>query len=237
VATNFVYQKVIRRLGVGILLAISAACERAPGAGRDPSGLPSQRSSSRPAELPRWPADPNAGVTGSGELTAVPSCGSDLPLIAPGSVGPLRPGQSLEQVAATCPRALALWDWGHEPIPEPMLVVHLGGAIVELTFEDTLASSRVVNVRISHPRARTAEGVGAGSTLGDLVRAYGPARFEEGECVLYATFERAEGLSFQLRLPRPFECTDVTRLAQSQRGVPSEARVQTVVVHGGDRAT
>ena len=97
------------------------------------------------------------------------------------------------------------------------------------------ASSRVVNLRISHPRARTAEGVGPGSTLGDLVRAYGPARFDEAECVLYATFERAEGLSFRLWLPRPFECTDVTRLAESQRGVPSEARVQTVVVHGRDR--
>jgi hypothetical protein len=70
-----------------------------------------------------------------------------------------------------------------------------------------------------------------------LVRAYGPPRFEEAECVLYATFARAEGLSFRLRLPRPFECIDVTRLAESQRGVPSEARVQTVVVYGRERAT
>jgi hypothetical protein len=224
----------MRRLAVGILLGISAACERVPGAGRDASGVPSQRSSSRPAELPRWPP---ARREGSGALSAVPSCGNDLPLIAPGSFGALRPGQSLQQVAATCPRALALWDWGDEASPQPLLVVHLGGAIVELTFEDTLASSRVVNLRISHPGARTAEGVGPGSTLGDLMRAYGPARFAEAECVLYATFERAEGLFFRLRLPRPFECTDVTRLAESQRGVPSEARVQDVVVHGRDQAT
>lgn len=232
-ATNFVYEKVIRRLVVGILLAISAACERAPGAGRDASGGPSQRSSSQPPELPRWPP---ARPEGSGGLAPVPSCGSDLPLIAPGSFGALRPGQSLQQVAATCPRALALWDWGDEAAPLPLLVVQLGGAIVELTFEDTLASSRLVNLRISHPAARTAEGVGTGSTLGDLVRAYGRARFAEAECALYATFERAEGLSFRLRLPSPFECTDVTRLAESQRGVPSEARVETVVVRGRDRA-
>jgi hypothetical protein len=218
----------MRRLVVGILLGISAACDRAPGAGPDASGSPSQRSSSRPAELPRWPDARQR--EGSGALAAVPSCGSDLPLIAPGSFGALRPGQSLQEVAATCPRALALWDWGDEAIPQPLLVVHLGGAIVELTFEDTLASSSVVNLRISHPRARTAEGVGPGSTLGDLVRAYGPARFDEAECVLYATFGRAEGLSFWLWLPRPFECTDVTRLAESQRGVPSDARVQAVVV-------
>jgi hypothetical protein len=235
VATNFLYEKVIRRLVVGILLAISAACERAPGAGRDASGVPSQRSSSRPPELPRWPADPDAHkATDSGALAEVPSCGSQLPLIAPGSVGALRPGQSLQQVAAICPRALALWDWGDEAVLKPVLVVHLGGAIVELAFEDTLAASRVVNARVSHPRARTAEGVGPGSTLGDLVRAYGPARIDEAECVLYATFERAEGLSFRLWLPRRFECTDVTRLAETQRGVPSEARVHEVVVHGRD---
>ena len=168
----------MRRLAVGILLAISAACERAPGAGRDPSGVPSQRSSSRPAELPRWPP---ARREGSGGLSPVPSCGNDMPWIAPGSFGALRPGQSLQQVAATCPQALALWDWGAEATPQPLLVVHLGGAIVQLTFDDTLASSRIVNVRISDPRARTAEGVGPGSTLGDLVRAYGPARFAEAE--------------------------------------------------------
>jgi hypothetical protein len=160
-----------------------------------------------------------------------------LPLIAPGSVGALRPGQSLREVAAICPQALALWDWGDEGIPEPMLVVVLGGAIVELTFEDTLAASRVVYVRVSDPRVRTAEGVGAGSMLGELVRAYGAPRFEEAECVLYATFARAVGLSFRLRLPKAFECIDVTRLAELQRGVPLEARVQTVVVHGRDLAT
>src|SRR5918992_4555019 len=202
----------MRRLAVGILFAISPAWERPAGAGREASGLPSQRSSSRSVELPGWPAD---SPMSSGALEPVPSCGSDLPLIAPGSVGALRPGQSLQEVAATCPRALALWDWGAEGIPKPMLVVGLGSAIVELTLEDTLASSRVVNVRISHPRATTAEGVGPGSTLADLVRAYGPARFDEAECVLYATFGRADGLSFRLQLPRPFACTDVTRLAES----------------------
>ena len=160
-----------------------------------------------------------------------------MPLIAPRSIGTLRPGQSLQQVAATCPRSLALWDWGDEGIPAPMLVVGLGGAIVELIFEDTLASSRVVSLRITHPRARTAEGVGPGSTLGDLVRTYGPARFEEAECVLYASFARAEGLSFRLRLPKPFDCIDVTRLGESQRGVPAEARVHAVVVYGRDRPT
>jgi hypothetical protein len=97
----------------------------------------------------------------------------------------------------------------------------------------------VVGRRRAPPAPAREDGRGrrAGSTLGDLVRAYGPARFDAAECALYATFERAEGLSFRLMLPGPSECTELSRLAESQRGVPSDARVQEVVIRGRDRAS
>jgi hypothetical protein len=225
---------------IALLLTIPIACEGTRGASRDSTDPPTQTSLAQKAELPQWPADREAHQLGgmdSAALVAAPSCGSDRALIAPGSIGVLRPGQSLAEVAARCPRALALWDWGDEAIPEPALVVRLGDAVVQLTLEDTLASSRVVDVRTSDPRARTAEGVGPGSSLGDLVRVYGPARFEEAECVLYVAFDRAEAMSFRLRLPRAFECTDVARLPDTQQSVPTEARVQAVIVYRLDRAT
>ena len=109
----------------------------------------------------------------------------------------------------------------------------MGGAIAELALQDTLASSAVTHVSVlplGPVHARTAEGVGPGSTLADLARAYGEPRITVDQCRLYATFARTGGLMFELPLRNGLTCSDVERLAESRDRVPRETRVGSVVL-------
>ncbi|MEO8623141.1 MAG: hypothetical protein ABI625_18845 [bacterium] len=72
-----------------------------------------------------WPANQDAyqlGVLDSLKV-AIPSCGDTAVAFTVNAVGPLRPGQTLQQITSLCAGFLPMWDWGDEGIPEPVLLV------------------------------------------------------------------------------------------------------------------
>jgi hypothetical protein len=128
---------------------------------------------------------------------------------------------------------LALWDWGDEGIPEPALFLRFGESLIELTLEDTLSSSRVLQVRTQDSTLHTPDGFGAGSLFLELAKVLGTPHLEEGECVLYASFDLAVGLSFRLDMPSAEHlCEQIPGIARRNEWskLPSGTRISEVVL-------
>jgi hypothetical protein len=222
-------------MAASLLLALVACADDAA----DESSRPAPP---QPAAEIHWPANPDAHQLGSLADVArdsVPTCGTGTPSVAADSVGALRPGATLAEVGATCARVLPVWDFGDEGDPAPALLVRLGRMVVQLDLADTLRQSKVTAIRIADGAARTPAGVGPGSSISELTRAYGPPQLAEAECVLYATFERAPGLSFRLDLPGQWDCAEVAQMgsARTAARLPPQTRVAQLIVYLRDPAT
>ena len=65
-----------------------------------------------------WPADQMAYQLGNLDSLGlqVPRCGGSA-VVTPDSVGALRPGRLLSEIARFCPSALTMWDLGDEGTP------------------------------------------------------------------------------------------------------------------------
>ena len=184
----------------------------------------------------RWPNDKDRYQPGPFDsLRAVtPKCSQTPPVITKDSIGALRPSLTLTEVSAICPTAAALWDWGDEGIPEPALFVRLGESLIELTLEDTLPRSRVTQVRTQDSTLRTSAGLGVGSQLLELAKVLGTPHLEEGECVLYANFDLAVGLSFRLDMPNAHDlCERIPGIARRNEWskLPQGTRISEVVLY------
>ena len=147
------------------------------------------------AAFAEWRIRQSATLRGS-----VPPCTSTTPLVEPDSIGPLRPGETLGDLKATCP-LLHLW-WEGEPDDwSPVIAVRLGSAIVGVMIEDTTPTNRVGALEVLDSSLRTPEGVAVGSTYRQLKAAYGSGDLNAGaeECTTVEVhFPGRPGLFFDL---------------------------------------
>lgn len=182
-----------------------------------PSPFPADKDTAR---LPSRLAGPASGV---------PSCGRDVPRITADSIGPFRPGGSVSDLARRCPGLLYGWVMISDGYPVPTVAARVGGATVTAFASDSSPDAIVNRVELSGPPPgpRTAEGLGVGSTLGQLQSAYGPPQASESDCVLMVWFDTRPGLNFHLEYP-PRERRDCGAL--SEPPLPPGLRVASVVL-------
>ena len=182
-----------------LLVAVAAlGCGHREKAVSDTATSGSRAPSPYVSEIPAWPAETSAFATDrTGRLPAalrskVPSCGSSTPVVARDSIGPLYPGQPLPIVLGVCRDALRFWHWDDGSYL-PALAVRLGDAIVVADLAGMTADDVVSRV-IAIDGARTAEGVGPGSSLADLQRAYGAPTWRRNQSTVDAAFDSRPGL-------------------------------------------
>jgi hypothetical protein len=95
-------------------------------------------------------------------------------------------------------------------------MLKVGDALLLLDANGVIADAVVTRV-IALEGARTAEGIGPGSPLADVQRAYGPPTWKRDQCSISATFESRPGLLVQVAIPDggsdAYTCQDIRRFA------------------------
>lgn len=232
------------RRSVGLLLgalALSAvACRGREPDTRSQSAAASPPESAAPAPPPPQPPPPSAPspfpadkdtsrlqTRLSGPAAGVPSCGGGVPRITADSIGPFRPGTTVSDLARRCPGLLYGWVMISDGYPVPTVAARVGGAKVTGFASDSSPDAIVNRVELSGPGPRTAEGLGVGSTLGQLQSAYGVPQASESDCVLMVWFDTRPGLNFHLEYPAQ-ERRDCGAL--SEPPLPASLRVASVVL-------
>ncbi len=177
-----------------------------------------------------WPADHD-----SARFTAllargpgmVPPCRQTAPRITPDSIGPFRLEQSVAELQRECPRLLYAWSTDPDGFPVPTVAVRLGGALITALLTDTLPTGTVREVDLERVGPKTAEGLGVGSTLRDLERAYGAPGAAEPGCELRVWFASLPGLAFRMAFParEKRECGGL-----SEPPLPPDLRVAAVIL-------
>ena len=114
--------------------------------------------------------------------------------------------------------------------PVPTVAARVGGAKVTGFASDSSPDAIVNRVELSGPGPRTAEGLGVGSTLGQLQSAYGVPQASESDCVLMVWFDTRPGLNFHLEYPAQ-ERRDCGAL--SEPPLPASLRVASIPFNSG----
>ena len=190
----------IRATDGRVLLLVLAAlgCDHREKAVSDTATSGSRAPSPYVSQIPAWPAETSAFATDrTGRLSAalrakIPSCGDATPVVARDSIGPLYPGQPLPILLGVCGGALRFWQWDDGSYL-PAIAVKLGDAVVVAELGGMTADDVVSRV-IAVSGARTAEGIGPGSSLAELQRAYGAPTWRRNQCTVDAAFDSRPGL-------------------------------------------
>lgn len=186
-----------------------------------------------------WPADSDSGagaarpVSDRAAATAVPQCRREAPRITPDSIGPFRLDASLADLQRECPHLTYGWVSDPDGFAVPTVAARLGEAAVTALFTDTLPNATVREVSLEDsgpggPRGpRTVEGLGVGSTLRELQRAYGAPGAAEPGCVLRIWFPSLPGVAFRMAFPthEQRECGSL-----SEGPLPPDLRVASVIL-------
>ena len=169
--------------------------------------------------VPAWPADTTTFATDrSGGLPArlrakVPSCGGTTPVVTGDSIGPFYPGQPLANLFGACARLLQLWAWDDGRYV-PAVALMVGDAVLLLESNGVIPEAVVTRVTALEG-ARTAEGIGPGSLLADVERAYGPPTWRRDQCSVGAAFASRPGLIVLVAIPEghsdAFTCEEIRR--------------------------
>jgi len=155
------------------------------------------------ATSPTWP--PPSPTYAAGKMPwqarGMPHCGTETPVIAHDSLGPLAIGQTQAQLRERCQNFLHVWVLDQHG--EPALALKLGDSRIIARMSDTMPSSTVRLIDVSDPAPRTAEGFGVGTRVLDILAAHrDPAMISGKEsCVLF--FQSLRGLTFVLN---PKDC-------------------------------
>ena len=151
----------------------------------------------------RWPPNPETSRLDTDDR-AEAQCSAEVPTItAEGPLGPIEPGMALSDVERVCGSLQFGWQMP-EGMPTPVAITRLGEATFLLVFSDTLPTSPIYAIETSHPSARTAEGVGPGTSARELAERWPDVHVAFGEGV-FALSETHEGISLGLSFPEPFD--------------------------------
>ena len=181
-----------------------------------------------------WPAVPDSDgetrTTSAGAtVTASPvrQCRTAPPRITSDSIGPFRLDATLSDLQRACPGLAYRWTTDPDGYPVPAAAARLGGATVTAWFTDTLPTATVREVSVERSGPKTAEGLGVGSTLRDLQRAYGAAGAAEPGCVLRIWFAALPGVAFRMAFSarERRECGSLT-----EEPLPPDLRVASVIL-------
>jgi hypothetical protein len=164
----------------------------------------------------------------------VPACARAPAPVTGDSVGPLRAGQTLAELEARCPGAMRGWDRGDGP-PIPTLAVRLGASVTIALMLDTVADARVAQVESAE--LATAEGMGAGTSLEELLATYGDGLLVERDCAVEIEFAALRGVSFMLAMPPGggVACDEIPDIVEENAIdlLPPGTLVAWVIHHGG----
>lgn len=194
------------------------------------SAVPAPPPPPLPSQPSPFPADKDTArlhATLAGPAAGIPSCGGGVPRVTADSIGAFRPGTTVSELARRCPGLLYGWVMISDGYPVPTVAARVGGATVTGFASDSSPDAIVNRVELSGPGPRTADGLGVGSTLGQLQSAYGPPQASESDCVLMVWFDTRPGLSFHMEYP-PREQRDCGAL--SEPPLPATLRVVSVVL-------
>ena len=162
----------------------------------------------------RWPSDAERNQVPLASAAHAPLCQAKTPTLTNRSIGPVRPGQSLQELEKTCPKLQYAWHW-NEGLPTPVTLVRFGKASLMIEFSGTTTSSMIYRITTADAQVRTADGFGPGSPLSAIIRAWGKPSFALGECVLAVWFASRPGLSFKVELPDNWDCLASGRVEQT----------------------
>lgn len=153
-------------------------------------------------------------------------CSGKLTVTGDG-VGALRVGASVAAVRKVCriPRTRKKLD--SEAIPVRYLDIRIGPTPVQAEIDQ----GRVWRVVIDGPALKTADKIGVGSPLANLL-ASGPVTASEGEGVLYAVSPRHCGMSFELSYrPKDGEDRDAWT-TDTLMLLPKDVKINRVLAFG-----
>lgn len=224
------------------LLVAALGCDPRAKAVSDTATAGSRAPSPYVSEIGAWPAETSAFASDRmGRLSAalrakVPSCGATTPLVARDSIGPLYPGQPLPIVLGACRNALRYWQWDDGSYL-PALAVRLGDALVVAELGGMTADDVVSRV-IAIEGARTAEGIGPGSSLAEVRRAYGAPTWRRNQCTVDAAFDSRPGLVVRIAVSATAgaaSCDDIRRYGDGPdfSRFPRGSRVEWVAAELG----
>lgn len=211
-------------LVAGCVLSLAAACVGSEGRNEAHSDTavaarPANVPSAFVTEVPAWPADTTTFATDrSGALPArlrakLPSCGATTPIVTGDSIGAFYPGQPLANLFGACARPLQLWAWDDGRYV-PAVALTVGDAVLLLEASGVIPEAVVTRVTALEG-ARTAEGIGPGSLLPDVERAYGTPIWERDQCSVSATFASRPGLIVNVAIPEghsdAWTCQEIRR--------------------------
>lgn len=177
---------------------------------------------SLPAQQPRptqrrvslqWPAYQMANYVDPATfpVDSLAPCRPRNAVITPDSVGPLRVGQSVREAVALCSSVRAAWVPTSEDMAAPALLVRMGRVVVQVLLADTTSRSLILGFGVTDSLARTAEGIRPGDSLATILKVYGSnGGASSSECQLWATFDKAPGLTFRLDYPNTHGCPETT---------------------------
>ena len=195
-----------------------AAVASASGCARDAAGSPNASSAEAVAtSVPGPSAD------------SVPSC-DGVPLVTSDSLGPIRIGMTRAAVLARCPMAKSDIEFA-EGDPHPILAVSLGGANLTIYADGDSASAPVYRVLTQSELAKTAEGIGPGTTLSAVSGQYGPLSFGVAECALATWSPVLAGISWTVQMPADWDCIQLSSVGTPGGAVlPDSTRITGVFV-------
>ena len=209
-------------LGVTLLAAGACSGSKRDDSGATPDTTPAATTpapSPYVADIPPWPADTTASaVDRDGRLRAelaakVPSCGGETPVVAQDSVGSLFPGMPLANLFGRCAHPLQLWHRDNGQYI-PALAVKLGNALLLMDASGTMADAVIIRIA-AVSGARTSEGIGPGSSLAEVQRAYGAPTWRRDQCAVDAIFDSRPGLVVHTTFPDngsdAYTCEDIRR--------------------------